>query len=93
MGMGKTPAFRRKLKQIFCDLSTMKNRLYFFCLSFQMFANITGEHIWALGYFCRSSSQVTDAIIRAYIANQCHNYDATFSIEGDASPNGKFPLP
>ena len=48
-----------------------------------------GRHVWARGYFCRSSGQVTDEIIRAYIAKQCHDHDATFSIEGEVSPNGE----
>ena len=52
-----------------------------------------GRHVWARGYFCRSSGQVTDDIIKAYIANQCHDHDATFSIEGEASPNGASPSP
>ncbi len=50
-----------------------------------------GRHVWARGYFCRSSGQVTDEVIKAYIANQCHDHDATFSIEGEASPNGESP--
>ncbi|MBK5964473.1 hypothetical protein CCR95_10345 [Thiocystis minor] len=39
-----------------------------------------GRHVWARGYCCRSSGQVTDEIIKASIANQCHDQDATFSI-------------
>ena len=52
-----------------------------------------GRHVWAHGYFCRSSGPVTDDIIRAYIANQCHDHDANFAIEGEASPNGESPSP
>jgi hypothetical protein len=43
------------------------------------------------GYFCRSSGNVTDEVIKAYIENQCHDHDATFSIEGEASPDGESP--
>ena len=44
-----------------------------------------GRHVWARGYFCRSSGNVTDEVIKAYIENQCHDHDDTFSIEGEAS--------
>jgi hypothetical protein len=27
--------------------------------------------VWARGYFCRSSGNVTDEVIKAYIAQQC----------------------
>lgn len=50
-----------------------------------------GRHVGARGYFCRSSGQVTDEIINAYIANQCHEFDNTFTLEGEASPNGESP--
>ena len=50
-----------------------------------------GRHVWARGDFCRSRGQVTDEVIKASIANQCHDHDATFSIEGEASPNGESP--
>ena len=50
-----------------------------------------GRHVWARGYFCRSSGNVTDEVIKAYIENQCHDHDATFSIEGEASPDGESP--
>src|SRR5512144_2148479 len=52
-----------------------------------------GRHVWARGYFCRSSGNVTDEVIKAYIESQCHDYDATFSIEGEASPSGESPSP
>ena len=41
-----------------------------------------GRHIWARGYFCCSSGNVTDDIIRQYIAQQEEN-DDTFRIEGE----------
>jgi putative transposase len=52
-----------------------------------------GRQVWARGYFCRSSGHVTDEVIRVYIENQCHDSDATFSIEGEASPSGESPSP
>ena len=41
-----------------------------------------GRHIWARGYFCCSSGNVTDDIIRQYIAQQ-EESDDTFRIEGE----------
>ena len=41
-----------------------------------------GRHIWARGYFCCSSGNVTDDMIRQYIAQQ-EERDDTFRIEGD----------
>lgn len=41
-----------------------------------------GRHIWARGYFCCSSGNVTDDIIRQYIAQQ-EEGDDTFRIEGE----------
>jgi putative transposase len=50
-----------------------------------------GRHVWARGYFCRSSGNVTDAVIKAYIAQQSHESDGVFRIEGEASPSGDTP--
>ena len=47
-----------------------------------------GRHVWARGYFCRSSGNVTDEVIKAYIAQQSHDSDDVFRIEGEASPSG-----
>jgi len=44
-----------------------------------------GRHVWARGYFCRSSGQVTDDVIKAYIAQQDQASDDVFRIEGEAS--------
>ena len=52
-----------------------------------------GRHVRARGYFCRSSGNVTDEVIRAYSENQCYDPEATFSIEGEASPSGESPSP
>ena len=41
-----------------------------------------GRHIWARGYFCCSSGNVTDDMIRQYIAQQ-EESDDTFRIEGE----------
>ena len=51
-----------------------------------------GRHVWASGYFCRSSGNVTDEVIKAYIAQQLHESDDVFRIEGEASPAGDNPL-
>ena len=51
-----------------------------------------GRHVWARGYFCGSSGNVTDEVIKAYIAPQSHDSDDVFRIEGEASPSGDTPL-
>jgi len=51
-----------------------------------------GRHVWARGYFCRSSGNVTDEVIKAYIAQQSHDSDDVFRIEGEASPSGDTPF-
>ena len=51
-----------------------------------------GRHVWARGYFCRSSGNVTDEVIKAYIAQQSHDSDDVFRIEGETSPDGDSPL-
>jgi putative transposase len=45
-----------------------------------------GRHLWARGYFCCSSGNVTDEVIKAYIENQNHETDGDFRIEGEAEP-------
>ena len=37
-----------------------------------------GRHVWARGYFCCSSGNVTDEVIAAYIENQAHEDDGSF---------------
>nr|VFK03322.1 MAG: putative transposase [Candidatus Kentron sp. H]VFK04210.1 MAG: putative transposase [Candidatus Kentron sp. H]VFK04394.1 MAG: putative transposase [Candidatus Kentron sp. H] len=39
-----------------------------------------GRHMWARGYFCRGSGNVTDEVIKAYIENQKHEVDDNFRI-------------
>src|SRR5215469_9033550 len=51
-----------------------------------------GRHAWARGYFCRNSGDVTDEVIKAYMAQQSHDSDDVFRIEGEASPSGDTPL-
>ena len=51
-----------------------------------------GRHVWARGYFCGSSGNVTDEVIKAYMAPQSHDSDDVFRIEGEASPSGDTPL-
>jgi putative transposase len=50
-----------------------------------------GRHIWARGYFCCSSGNVTDEVIAAYIEHPSHDTDADFRIEGEGSPSGEPP--
>ena len=40
-----------------------------------------GRHLWARGYFCCSSGNVTDEVIKAYIEQQGED-DADFKVEG-----------
>jgi putative transposase len=44
-----------------------------------------GRHLWARGYFCVSSGNVTDEVIKEYIANQNHEGDEDFKVEGEES--------
>ena len=41
-----------------------------------------GRHLWARGYFCCSSGNVTDEVIKQYIENQQHESDQDFRVEG-----------
>jgi putative transposase len=41
-----------------------------------------GRHLWARGYFCCSSGNVTDEIIKQYIANQDVAREDGFKVEG-----------
>ena len=50
-----------------------------------------GRHVWARGYFCRSSGNVTDEVIKAYIEQQSQDSDDVFRIEGEDSPSGEPP--
>lgn len=42
-----------------------------------------GRHLWARGYFCCSSGNVTDEVIKAYIEQQNHHVDENFKIDGE----------
>lgn len=42
-----------------------------------------GRHVWARGYFCCSSGNVTDEVIKAYIENQNAEDDGDFRVEGE----------
>jgi len=46
-----------------------------------------GRHLWARGYFCCSSGNVTDDVIKEYIANQGHDTDEDFKVEGEGTPS------
>ena len=41
-----------------------------------------GRHVWARGYFCCSSGNVTDEVIKEYIAGQMEDADDDFKVEG-----------
>ena len=41
-----------------------------------------GRHLWARGYFCCSSGNVTDEVIAEYIAHQNQDADEDFQIDG-----------
>ena len=41
-----------------------------------------GRHLWARGYFCCSSGNVTDEVIADYIANQNTDADEDFQVDG-----------
>jgi len=47
-----------------------------------------GRHVWARGYFCCSSGNVTDEVIAEYIENQAHDGDVEFRVEGEEDPEG-----
>src|SRR5205085_4599152 len=42
-----------------------------------------GRHMWARGYFCVSSGNVTDDVIKQYIEEQSHDIDSDFRVEGE----------
>lgn len=41
-----------------------------------------GRHVWVRGYFCCSSGNVTDEVIKEYIAGQIEDGDDDFKVEG-----------
>lgn len=41
-----------------------------------------GQHMWGVGYFCRSVGTVTQEIIKDYIENQTDEYEENFKIIG-----------
>ena len=41
-----------------------------------------GQHMWARGYFCCSTGNVTDEIIAQYIAHQTDDRDDDFKVDG-----------
>ena len=42
-----------------------------------------GRHLWARGYFCCSSGNVTDEVIKQYIADQIQAANSEFRVEGE----------
>jgi putative transposase len=45
-----------------------------------------GRHMWARGYFCCSSGNVTDEVIVEYIEKQGQEEDVDFHVEGEEDP-------
>ncbi len=43
-----------------------------------------GRHVWARGYFCCSTGNVSDEMVKEYIANQRHEDDQDFQVEGES---------
>ena len=41
-----------------------------------------GQHMWARGYFCCSTGNVSDEMVAEYIANQSDSRDDEFRVEG-----------
>jgi len=41
-----------------------------------------GRHLWARGYFCCRSGNVTDEVIAEYMAHQSHDRDDEFKVDG-----------
>jgi putative transposase len=41
-----------------------------------------GRHLWARGYFCCSSGNVTDSVVAQYIETQGRGHDGDFRVEG-----------
>jgi len=50
-----------------------------------------GQHMWARGYFCVSTGNVTDEAIKMYIENQSHEEDEDFRVEGEEEPGRRVP--
>jgi len=44
-----------------------------------------GRHFWARGYFCCSSGNVTDEVIKQYIESQDITTDDDFKVEGESA--------
>jgi putative transposase len=42
-----------------------------------------GRHLWARGYFCCSSGNVTDEVVKEYIEKQGVEEDVDFRVEGE----------
>lgn len=48
-----------------------------------------GRHLWARGYFCCSSGNVTDEVIAKYIEEQELESDDDFKVEGEGALNAR----
>jgi putative transposase len=50
-----------------------------------------GGHMWARGYFCCSTGNVTDEVVKQNIEHQNHDTDEDFKVEGEGSPKREPP--
>ena len=72
-------------------IQRMKGKRLPICFStnFPRYGSAIGDATWGhRGYFCRSSGNVTDEVIKAYIERQDHSTDDVFRIEGESSRQG-----
>ena len=42
--------------------------------------NYWGQHLWSIGYFCRSVGTVTEEMVKRYVEEQKDNTPETFKI-------------
>jgi putative transposase len=40
-----------------------------------------GQHIWARGYFCATSGNVTDEMVKSYLGNHKSEFKDNFQVE------------
>ncbi|MBT9584134.1 IS200/IS605 family transposase [bacterium] len=52
-----------------------------------------GRHVWARGYFCCSSGNITDDMVKAYIENQTVEDDDDFRVEEGGTKGRDGPPP
>jgi REP element-mobilizing transposase RayT len=55
---------------------------YHLMAEFPHIKSLSGRYMWAGGYFCCSSSNVTDEVIAKYIADQNIDQEEDFRVDG-----------